>query len=74
MEWYKLPVNEVERKLHVFHKRGLLQTQIDERRKKYGENLMQEAERPSILVLWMKQFQDFLVLILFAATFIAAIL
>src|SRR5699024_9321645 len=74
MKWHAVDIDELERKLHVFHKKGLLKKQVEERVKRYGENKLQEDEKQSLFVLWMKQIQDYLVLILFAATLIASLL
>lgn len=74
MDWYKLPVEEVERKLEVFHKKGLTSRQVEERQRKYGLNQIVVSERKPLWLIFISQFQDFLVLILLAATLIAGLL
>lgn len=73
-KWYQLDVERVEQKLHVSTKRGLSSKQVTERRNKFGENILEEQKKSSKWLIFIKQFQDFMVLILLAATLIAGIL
>lgn len=74
MKWHEMKIQDIEQILHVFHKSGLQDKQVMERQKKFGENKLHEDKQASLLFLWMKQFQDFMVVILLAATLIAGIL
>ncbi|MFD2133068.1 cation-translocating P-type ATPase [Pseudogracilibacillus auburnensis] len=74
MKWYQMDVNDVERKLHVFTEKGLSYKQVEQRQKQFGLNTLQTAKKQPIWVLFMKQFQDFMVIILLAATLIAGML
>lgn len=74
MKWYQVDVQEVERKLHVFTDKGLSHKQVEERRKQYGLNTLQLEKKQPIWIIFVKQFQDFMVLILLAATLIAGML
>ena len=74
MKWYQLPVDEVERKLHVYTEKGLSHKQVEERRKQFGLNTLETSKRQPLWIIFMKQFQDFMVLILLAATLIAGML
>src|SRR5690625_1423010 len=74
MKWYQLNVEQVEQKLHVTTNRGLTKDQINQRRKQFGYNVV-EGEKPiSRWLILLKQFQDFLILVLLAATLIAGML
>src|SRR5690625_1583547 len=73
-KWYQINVEHVEQKLHVSTKRGLSSKQVLERRKKFGPNTLKEQQKTSKWLLFIKQFQDFMVLVLLAATLIAGIL
>jgi len=73
-KWYQIDVEHVEQKLHVSTKRGLSSKQVLERRKKFGPNTLKEQQKTSKWLLFIKQFQDFMVLVLLAATLIAGIL
>ncbi|MEI3610952.1 cation-translocating P-type ATPase [Pseudogracilibacillus sp. SO30301A] len=74
MKWYQVEIKDVERKLHVYQEKGLSEKQVEERRKKFGTNTLEIAKKQSLLILFVKQFQDFMVLILLAATLIAGML
>lgn len=74
MKWYQLDVEKVEQKLQVLSNRGLNHKQAVERRKQYGENILESKKQISKWLLFFKQFQDFMVLVLLAATLIAGLL
>lgn len=74
MKWYQLDAEKVEQKLHVTSNRGLTPKQAVERRKQYGENVLEAKKQTSKWLIFLKQFQDFMVLVLLAATLIAGLL
>src|SRR5690625_1304065 len=74
MKWYQLDVERIEQKLHVASNKGLNEKQVDQRRKQYGENTLKAQKKPSKWLIFLKQFQDFMVLVLLAATLIAGLL
>ena len=74
MNWYQLDKAAIERKLHVMTNKGLTKSQVTERRKQFGINKLSTNEKPSKLFLFVKQFQDFMVLVLLGATLIAGLL
>ncbi|HHY46721.1 MAG TPA: cation-translocating P-type ATPase [Firmicutes bacterium] len=64
----------VARELGVDLARGLTPSEADERLARYGPNALQEERPKSVFEMLLEQFKDFLVLILIASTFIAALL
>lgn len=74
MKWYQLDVDRVEQKLHVSANRGLTAKQVEERRKQFGQNIVESEIHLSKWLIFFKQFQDFMVLVLLGATLIAGIL
>lgn len=74
MNWYQLDAEKVEQKLHVTANRGLTAKQAGERRKQYGENVLEAKKNTSKWLIFLKQFQDFMVIVLLAATLIAGLL
>lgn len=74
MNWYQLDLKQLEQQLHVVSKKGLSLNQVEERRKKYGLNLFEEKNPLSKWFIFLKQFQDFMVLVLLIATLIAGLL
>lgn len=73
-KWYQIDVERVEQKLHVTAKRGLTSKQVLERRKQFGPNQLVDQKKTSKWLVFIKQFQDFMVLVLLAATLIAGML
>src|SRR5699024_6299673 len=61
-------------KLHVTANRGLTEKQVEERRKQFGENVLEGEKNKSKWLIFLKQFQDFMVLVLLGATLIAGLL
>ncbi|SEQ60147.1 Ca2+-transporting ATPase [Virgibacillus subterraneus] len=74
MKWYQLDVDHVEQKLHVTTNRGLAEKQVEQRRKEFGANKLETEKNTSKWLIFFKQFQDFMVLVLLAATLIAGLL
>ena len=74
MNWYELRAHEVEERTNTNVKTGLTEQEVEMRLKKLGPNELQEAKRPSALVVFLAQFKDFMVLVLFGATIISAFL
>ncbi|HEY4600364.1 MAG TPA: cation-translocating P-type ATPase [Cerasibacillus sp.] len=73
-KWYQLSVNHVANKLRVNINHGLSSSEITQRKKSFGENALQMEKKSPKIILFLKQFQDFMVLILLAATLIAGML
>ncbi len=73
-KWYQLDVERVEQKLHVTTNRGLTSKQVNERRKKFGANVLQGQKQTPKWLIFLQQFQDFMVIVLLAATLIAGML
>lgn len=74
VKWYQLDVDHVEQKLHVTTNRGLAEKQVEQRRKEFGANKLETEKNTSKWLIFFKQFQDFMVLVLLAATLIAGLL
>ncbi len=67
-----LSTKEVEKKLGTDAQRGLSQKQVEERKQKYGTNQLEEAKKESIFIRFLKQFNDFMIIILLIASVISA--
>lgn len=74
MNWYEMRAHEVEERTNTNVKVGLSEQEAEGRLKKLGPNELQEAKRPSALIVFLSQFKDFMVLVLFGATIISAFL
>lgn len=74
MKWYQLNQKKIEETLQVKADVGLGEKQVAKRRQQYGENVLAAKKKIPGWILFLKQFQDFMVLILLAATLIAGLL
>ncbi|KYG35140.1 calcium-translocating P-type ATPase, SERCA-type [Alkalihalobacillus trypoxylicola] len=74
MEWYRLTQEQLQQRLASHNQNGLTNKEVGKRLKHYGENKLDEGKKTSNLALFLSQFKDFMVLVLFAATFISGLL
>ncbi len=71
--WQTLRKEEVLRKLSTDEKQGLTEKEVQERQEKYGKNKLQEKKKESFIVKFIKQFNDFMIIILIIASIISAV-
>ncbi len=71
--WQTLRKEEVLRKLSTDEKQGLTEKDVQERQEKYGKNKLQEKKKESFIVKFIKQFNDFMIIILIIASIISAV-
>ncbi len=71
MEWHSLSSSETIKILSANLKRGLTNKQAEERLNKYGKNKLSEKKKKSILMKFLEQFSDFMVIILLIAAAIS---
>ena len=72
--WHTMAIGEVLRKLRSNLNTGLTEEQVQNIRKIYGENKINEEKKESIFIKFMKQFNDFMIIILIFASIISAII
>lgn len=72
--WYTMPLGEVLKKLRSDLNTGLMEEQIEDIRKIYGQNKLSEKKKESIIVKFFKQFNDFMIIILIVASIISAVM
>lgn len=71
--WQTLRKEEVLKKLSTDEKQGLTEKEVQERQAKYGKNKLQEKKKESFIVKFIKQFNDFMIIILIIASIISAV-
>ncbi len=71
--WQTLRKEEVLRQLNTNEKQGLTEKEVQERQEKYGKNKLDEKKKESFLVKFIKQFNDFMIIILIIASIISAV-
>lgn len=72
--WSTMPLGEVVRKLNTDLNTGLREEQAIKIREKSGENKLIESKKESLFVKFIKQFNDFMIIILIIAAFISAVM
>ena len=70
--WETLRKEEVIKKLKTNPKNGLNEEEVVFRRNKYGKNKLDDKPKESLLVKFLKQFNDFMIIILIIASIISA--
>ncbi len=69
--WHTLGAAQVCAALEVEPQRGLSDAEVQRRRARHGENVIQERRRRSLFKLFVSQFTDFMIVALIAAALIA---
>ncbi len=74
MKWYSLSIQEVEKVTRTKHECGLSASEVENRLREIGYNELEERKKPSLLLMFLEQFKDFMVLVLLIATVISGLL
>lgn len=74
MKWYQYKDEQLAHQLDVNLDKGLKEEQAQERLKRFGGNILDEGGKQSLFILFFRQFQDFMVLVLLAATLVSGLL
>jgi P-type Ca2+ transporter type 2C len=72
-KWYTLSPEEVGKHLQVDPAKGLSSAEAQQRMQKYGPNQMEEKKKESGLQAFMRQYQDFMQIILLGAAVISLV-
>ncbi|MEP9409820.1 MAG: cation-translocating P-type ATPase [Candidatus Brocadia sp.] len=72
--WHIMPVDEIIRRLDTNPDTGLNNREAENRLKKYGYNQLEEKEGVSPLLLFLGQFNNFIVWVLIGAAIISGVL
>ncbi|MBQ3409225.1 MAG: calcium-translocating P-type ATPase, PMCA-type [Clostridia bacterium] len=71
--WYNLSVDETANKLSTNCENGLSSKDIESARAKYGANELQAQKKKSLLVKFIEQFKDFMIIILIIAAVVSGV-
>ena len=71
MNAYQIDKNDLARQLHTSTVNGLTNEQVDEIRRTKGWNELQEQKRQSLIIRFLLQFKDPLILVLIAAAIVS---
>ena len=70
--WETLRKEEVLQKIKTDKRGGLAKQEVENRQKEYGKNKLKEKPKETILIRFIKQFNDFMIIILIIASIISA--
>ena len=71
--WQSLRKDETLKSLGTDEKLGLSDEEVKRRQEKYGKNKLQEKKKESLFIKFLKQFNDFMIIILIIASIISAV-
>ena len=71
--WHTKAINEVEENFRTNVSNGLSEKEVEERKKHFGENKLADKKKESIFIKFIKQFNDFMIIILIIASIISAL-
>ncbi len=72
-EWFQLSIEEVKRKFEVEEVQGLSELQVAKNRETYGLNELAARKKKSLLIKFLEQFKDFMIIILIIAAIISGV-
>ena len=72
--WQTLEKNDVIRRLNTKEREGLTEEEVKIRQEKYGENKLKDKKKESIIIKFIKQFNDFMIITLMIASIISAVI
>ena len=71
--WHTKNTDEIERKLNTNIQKGLTNKEAQKRQEEQGKNKLKEKKKESIIIRFIKQFNDFMIIVLIIAAIISAI-
>ena len=71
--WHDKSTEEVVRRLKTNAKNGLAEVEVEKRRLEFGKNKLEEKKKESLFIKFIKQFNDFMIIILIIASIVSAV-
>lgn len=71
--WHTKNIKEIEKELRTNIKTGLGDKDVQIRQDEFGKNKIEEGKKESLLVKFLNQFKDFMIIILIIAAIISAV-
>ena len=70
--WETMRKEEVLNQFKTDRKKGLTQEEAKLRKQKYGQNKLEEKQKETLIIKFLKQFNDFMIIILIVASIVSA--
>ena len=71
--WHEQSTEEVARRLKTNTRIGLAETEVEKRKIEFGKNKLNEQKKEPIFIKFIKQFNDFMIIILIIASIVSAL-
>jgi len=71
--WHTQSLDEIRRQLGTNFKLGLNEEEANKRLKEYGENKLEDNKKKNIIIKFINQFNDFMIIILIIASIVSAV-
>ncbi len=71
MNWHNITKEEVIKTLESSQDNGLSKKEVIKRQKKYGLNILESKKKKSIIIKFLSQFTDFMIITLICAAFVS---
>jgi len=71
--WHTMSISDVEKKLSTNISSGLKSKEIQKRKKEFGQNKLDEGKKRSLILRFLDEFKDFMIIILLIAASISAL-
>ena len=71
--WFNKSVEETVKKLNTNNTLGLTAEEVEKRKQKYGLNELEKGKKTPLIVKFLEQFKDFMIIILIIASIISAV-
>lgn len=72
--WQSLNLSEVKQKLKTNYQYGLTSEEVEKRFQQYGENKLEDKPKEKLVIKFLKQFKDFMIIILIIASIVSAVI
>ena len=69
--WFNKSIEQTEKKLETNIEKGLNKEQVEKAREKYGVNELKAKKKKSLIIKFLEQFKDFMIIILIIAAIIS---
>ncbi len=71
--WHNKSTEEILRRLKTNAKIGLAELEVEKRKLEFGKNKLEEKKKESLFIKFIKQFNDFMIIILIIASIVSAV-
>lgn len=72
--WHTKEINEIEENFRTNRQYGLTKEEVNKRKEYFGINKLADKKKESIFIKFIKQFNDFMIIILIIASIVSAII